>query len=513
MNRTKTLSLTWLVAALVAIASCGGDGGSGGDAAGPGPGGDVASPGGGEASKFSITTLTGFVFDGRSGKPVANATVTTEPPTETARTNQSGFFALSAGHAFGVLTVTASAEGYTQRETVCVNLKPGLNALADIRLVKVGGETVADCVPPCTGASTCVSGVCVSKCNPLCSCAERCSVDGICEPDPNAVPAAICGTNAHPLGVGACECDLGFVAAGDGRSCVRPSERGACPENSTPTETGCDCDPGYLPDPVRDACVPQDQIIAPDALQGRDQIVVEFPAPGPAPRGIAYDGQSLWVGDAATGLLYRLSRTGVPSGQPFALGPNGRWLRDITFDGSDLYLQFERTEADGNPALFRLDRSTGDLVELAGAFGLDIADGIAFDGAQLSSLETTGGQQVIKRRSVDLGSNVFQTTLSLDETRVASGRYFVRAKPALYLAYTQNQYVTWVGTRFDGSRFFAEFATLNAVHRTESTELGSFTFALGGSHVVGLEAYGASLWVVLAGTGEDVPKIVEVVVE
>jgi hypothetical protein len=327
------------------------------------------------------------------------------------------------------------------------------------------------------------------------------------------VPAAICGSNAHPLGVGVCECDLGFVAAGDGRSCVRPSEVGLCPENSTPTSTGCECDPGYLPDPVRDACVPQDELIAPAALGGSDRVVVQWPTPGPAPRGIAFDGQHLWVGDAATRRIYQVRRAGVPTGVSHDLGEKGRYLKDITLGGGVLFLQFTQTEHQATPALYRMDRSSGALTRLEGAFGLDVVDGLVYDGDSLSSLEDAGGRQVVKRRSLDFGSNTFQTTVSLDQQRVTSGRYFVRPKPTQFLAYTQNQYVSWAGTRFDGSRFLVEFATLNAVHRTVSAELGSFTFALGGSHVVGLEAYGSSLWVALAGTGEGVPKVVEVVLE
>jgi len=498
---------------LLAAVSCGGGGGGGiGGGDGFGPRAETKAPGG-ESQRFSVTTLTGFVFDGKSGKPLPNATVTTTPSTETTRTNQSGFFALGVGHSFGVMTVSATADGYTQRQTVCVNLKPGLNTIADISLVEAGADSGDECLPACSDANVCLSGVCVSACNPLCSCAERCVAGGACEADPDAVPAAICGSNAHPLGVGACECDLGFIAAGDGQSCVRPAEVGQCPENSTPTDTGCECDPYYLPDPVRDACVPQDELVAPDALTGSDDIVAEWPAPGPAPRGIAFDGQHLWVGDAATRRVYQLGRTGVPTGRSHALGPMGRFLKDITEADGVLYLQFTRTEHETAPALYRMDPASGTLTKLEGAFGMDVVDGLTFDGESLSSLEDSGGQQVVKRRSLEFGSNTFQTTVSLDPERVGSGRYFVRPKPTQFLAYTQNQYVSWAGTRFDGSRFLVEFATLNAVHRTTSEELGSFTFALGGSHVVGLEAYGSSLWVALAGTGEDVPKVVEVVLE
>lgn len=46
------------------------------------------------------------------------------------------------------------------------------------------------CEPDCSPGFTCLRGVCVSACNPLCGAGERCSADRICRADPTmAAPA------------------------------------------------------------------------------------------------------------------------------------------------------------------------------------------------------------------------------------------------------------------------------------------------------------------------------------
>lgn len=44
------------------------------------------------------------------------------------------------------------------------------------------------CEPDCSPGYTCLRGVCVSACNPLCGVGERCGADRICRPD--AVPGS-----------------------------------------------------------------------------------------------------------------------------------------------------------------------------------------------------------------------------------------------------------------------------------------------------------------------------------
>ena len=52
------------------------------------------------------------------------------------------------------------------------------------------------CEPDCSPGYTCLRGVCVSACNPLCPSGERCGADRICRPDavpvsPGRAPAGI----------------------------------------------------------------------------------------------------------------------------------------------------------------------------------------------------------------------------------------------------------------------------------------------------------------------------------
>ena len=517
MNQRSRLAAILVASALLALGPLGcPDGETASDGTAGGPGGN--QPGGGDAtapkpvtdpSKFSVTTLTGFVFDAVSGKPVHQATVSTDPPTENVQTTSTGLFSISVGHAFGVITLKASAEGFRQQLQTCVNLKPGLNSIADISLVKTTAGTEADCQPPCTGATTCISGVCISACNPLCGCGEICDPTAAtaCSPDPNFVSSAICGKNSHPLGQTVCECDLGYVAAGDGSTCIKPAQAGECPSNATPTDTGCECDDGYLPDAAGQECIPEDEAATPDTLKGDGKVTYKWPTPGPAPRGIAYDGKALWVGDAATQLVYRLQPADGKVLKEYDIGVHAKALRDLTFGDNNLYMTVTSTAANPQaPALLRLDPTSGTIKTITTANNFQRTDGLTFDGTYLDSIEGL----VIKRRSADLGGNVFPTNVVLTSQAGGQSALYTPVDGVRFLAYTHNQFVGWVGTRYDGGTFIAEFVTLNAVHKTTSAELGRLEFDVGGSHLAGIETFGSTMWMVVAGSGKDTPKVVEV---
>lgn len=482
--------------------SGGGNGNGGGPEDGVSPGNPVT-----DYSKFSTTTLTGFVYNAVSGKPVQGATVSTDPPTESVQTTSTGLYAINIGHAFGVITVKAAAEGYRQQQQTCVNLKPGLNTLADLSVVKVESDTAGECVPPCTGATTCVAGLCISACNPLCSCGDLCdpSASSPCLPDPNFVQSAICEKNSHPLGKTICECDQGFVPAGDGRTCLRPGNIEDCGQNAIATETGCECEGGYLPSLNGDGCIPEDEAATPDSLAG-NKVVNEWPTPGPSPRGIAFDGQTLWIGDAAHEAIYRVQPGDGSVLKDFDIGAYGKALRDMTFGNGFVYFTVTSDlGGSGAPNLVRMSSTDGSLKLIDTANNFQRTDGITFDGTYLDSLEGL----TIKRRSTDLGSNVFPTNVLLTGGGEAQGQY-TTVDGVLFLANTQNQFIGWVGTRYDGNDFLAQFVTLNAVHKTQSSELGRLELPVGGSHVAGIEAFGSRMWIVAAGSGKDTPKVVEV---
>ena len=71
-------------------------------------------------------------------------------------------------------------------------------------------------------------------------------------------------------------------------------------------------------------------------------VVLQFPAPGSSPCGLAWDGEALWVVDAETELIYRVD---VDSGETLkaihcpSSGPQG-----LTWDGEYLWLCDERDD-------------------------------------------------------------------------------------------------------------------------------------------------------------------------
>ncbi len=488
-----------------------GTGGGAGSGEGTGDTGTV------EAPAFGFTTVSGFVFD-QNRQPLADALVTTRPPTESVRTNGQGLYFINAGRAYGVLTVEASKNDYAQRTATCANLKAGVNNLGDVQMVRTsGGGFGQTCDPACAANQKCVNSFCVSKCEqPACACNELCGADGKCAVDPNAPAAGVCGGNSHPLGGGVCECDTGFVPAGDGSSCVVPSALKQCPDGAKLNKDNlCICNEGLIPDATGSRCLPPDQAAIVTAV-GDGKVLREWATPGPAPRALAFDGVGLWIGDAATGKLVRTSLTKHEVDQELALGPIASSLIDMTSIAGVLYLQFgAHSSTAGKPTLQRIDPKVGKL-EVIDANSFTTPGGLTNDGVYLISLE---GLQ-IKQRLASTGANTGPKDVLFDPTK--TGQSFAVTPPTALrlLTTTQNQYIGWVGTDFDGINFRATFSLLNAVHKTKSPEIGRIELLLGASHVVGIDAFGSTLWLAVAGTGNPAvpvekgginpPKIVEV---
>lgn len=85
-------------------------------------------------SEILETTVSGRVVDAESGKPIANATVSSEPPTEQVLTNAEGAYSLRTNVVIGkTYRITASATGYMQNTTEAV-AREGENRIADLRL-------------------------------------------------------------------------------------------------------------------------------------------------------------------------------------------------------------------------------------------------------------------------------------------------------------------------------------------------------------------------------------------
>lgn len=82
-------------------------------------------------------TLSGVVTDASTGAPIANATVTTQPPTVGASTNAQGAYTIP-NVAAGNYTVMVSRTGYTPGQTNAT-VGPGQNATANVALAPIPG--------------------------------------------------------------------------------------------------------------------------------------------------------------------------------------------------------------------------------------------------------------------------------------------------------------------------------------------------------------------------------------
>lgn len=80
--------------------------------------------------------IAGVVTDAASGDPIAGATVTTDPASETATTGADGTYEL-VGVAAGTYTVQASADGFEAASVTDVTVTAGETATADVTLTAV----------------------------------------------------------------------------------------------------------------------------------------------------------------------------------------------------------------------------------------------------------------------------------------------------------------------------------------------------------------------------------------
>jgi hypothetical protein len=72
-----------------------------------------------------------------------------------------------------------------------------------------------------------------------------------------------------------------------------------------------------------------------------------------------------------------------------------------------------------------------------------------------------------------------------------------------FMGFTQGRSFCYRGTGFDGQRFTGLFAVAGGQEASLRVELP-------GSHVAGLDASGASLWLIVAGAGVAHPLLAEV---
>ncbi|OGN90530.1 MAG: hypothetical protein A2Z70_01840 [Chloroflexi bacterium RBG_13_48_17] len=109
--------------------------------------------------------------------------------------------------------------------------------------------------------------------------------------------------------------------------------------------------------------------------------IIEFPAPGPSPEGLAWDGSHLWVVDSATHLLYRVDPTTGKSVQELTV--TAGQPRGVAWDGKNLWVLDEEAGV-----ILRLDPKTGQETMSIKAPRLDLESpwsttGLTWDGKYL----------------------------------------------------------------------------------------------------------------------------------
>ena len=161
--------------------------------------------------------ISGRVTDAQTGRPVEGALVSTEPPTGTTTTNSQGMFSIETDLAYTVVVgVVADKPGLRQRQSSCVQASPNENASADVQLL---ANNAAECASSCTDGNICLGGICVSACNPVCSCDEKCQ-EGRCVADttrPSSGGTTTGGsTTGSTGGSGSTGCPAGTVQSATG---------------------------------------------------------------------------------------------------------------------------------------------------------------------------------------------------------------------------------------------------------------------------------------------------------
>lgn len=122
-------------------------------------------------------------------------------------------------------------------------------------------------------------------------------------------------------------------------------------------------------------------ILLVDALTGDEVRRIPFPPGVTQSTGVEYDGNSLWLGESNTFVIYELDPADGSVRNSFdtavTAGLTGSYVWGIAFDGSALWLS-----PFGGAAVYRIDRSTGALISSIPAPNTT-GRGVAWDGASV----------------------------------------------------------------------------------------------------------------------------------
>jgi hypothetical protein len=463
------------------------------------------------APLFGNATISGFVVDARSGRPVKGANIAPEPDFGPTQANQQGLYVIDAGYTYGLVTLRASAPGFRQVKAACVALKPGSNGFGDVAMIRADTQPSDDCSPACGKGEQCLGKVCVSECDPVCPCNQICS-GGQCVDNPDLPAADSCGPSSKPLGGGACGCKPGFVPNATGTACVEPNPDQMCPQGAMSTAFGCQCTDGKIYSEDSGACLPADEAAIVKPI-GDGTITAQWLTPTKSPIGLAFDGQSYWLADNVTQSLYSIAlEPGAKEANvlsTFELGDAGRRVIDVDVLGGKVFLLLQAQTTQGSSEMLSFDPTKSTLTTLTPPEAEAVTAGIS-DGVNLYTLSSFRGFQVRDKSGAIAaparqgqpapGQPYIVTPLSLPQGYAG----------ARYGAFTENQFLLYSGTTYDTISFRATFQVFNAVNRSQAKTLRPVTVDIPGSHVRGFDAYGSTGWVVVSGAGIEHAIIAEV---
>ena len=134
------------------------------------------------------------------------------------------------------------------------------------------------------------------------------------------------------------------------------------------------------------------------ALPGPWDTLWSFPAPGPFPTGIAWDGAHFWNTDFTSQNLYRLSPTGAVE-TVFGLPPDVDVPGDLTWDGAHLWMVDEQ-----QARAYQVDTGTGNALRFITLPDSASSDpnsfGIAWDGQYLWNSDYTDSGHIYQLDTV-----------------------------------------------------------------------------------------------------------------
>jgi hypothetical protein len=210
------------------------------------------------------------------------------------------------------------------------------------------------------------------------------------------------------------------------------------------------------------------------------EIRSRVPSPTTTGCGLAYQNDSLWLGDCDSTELLQVGLDGALRAR-YDL-PIREDVKDLTALPNGIMVLFE------TGGLWLFDTSSSTFVEADVASGVN---GIAFDGEFLCTWQ---GNSVYRRDPLDYS---IQTRAIASESK---GQF----------AYGSRKFFTKNGVTMDGLYFQFSLEVFKADSPTSVRSESSFILPIDASIVSGIAANNSTVWVIARGVGEDAGKFIEI---